>query len=36
VLELKAIVALRSHLAETPVWDEQRRILWWLDYYKPT
>jgi sugar lactone lactonase YvrE len=36
LVELNAVVTSRSHLAETPVWDEQRRALWWLDYYKPT
>ena len=30
------IVTLSSHLGESPMWDENEGVLWWIDIYKPT
>jgi sugar lactone lactonase YvrE len=34
--ELQAVLKAGSHLGETPVWDVDRGVLWWIDVYKPT
>jgi sugar lactone lactonase YvrE len=34
--EIHSVLNTRSHLGETPVWDDEHSILWWIDIYKPT
>lgn len=34
--EVHPIVTLSSHLGESPMWDENEGVLWWIDIYKPT
>jgi sugar lactone lactonase YvrE len=34
--EFECVLNCESHLGETPVWDEKRNVLWWIDIYKPT
>ena len=34
--EVHPIVTLNSHLGESPMWDENEGVLWWIDIYKPT
>jgi sugar lactone lactonase YvrE len=32
----QCVLDCKSHLGETPVWDERENVLWWIDIYKPT
>jgi sugar lactone lactonase YvrE len=34
--DMRAVLTLGSYLGESPMWDEDRGILWWIDTYKPT
>lgn len=36
MLEPRCVLNCKSHLGETPVWDEKEGVLWWIDIYKPT
>ncbi len=36
MLEPRCVLDCKSHLGETPVWDEKEGVLWWIDIYKPT
>lgn len=36
MLEPRCVLDCKSHLGETPVWDEREGVLWWIDIYKPT
>src|SRR5262245_65524365 len=35
-MDIQSVLGARSHLGETPVWDEEDGVLWWIDIYKPT
>ncbi|MFO1062155.1 MAG: SMP-30/gluconolactonase/LRE family protein [Dongiaceae bacterium] len=34
--EITRVLASRSHLGESPLWDEREQVLWWIDIYRPT
>ena len=36
MMQFRPVLTMHSHLGESPIWDADAKVLWWIDIYKPT